>query len=169
MVMIRRDVLPGQIRERLALPKGDRVLGAALVDDGETWLLATTTGFGVVRGDEAVHTPWIGIERVTMDKETGLMAVYFSGRDAERFQIQPKDKRLASIVNERVIASLVTVDHLEVPGGSVRVALRRSDRDELSVQVIAPADVDLEEEETARIVAAARDSLREAAGLPPEA
>jgi hypothetical protein len=169
MVMIRRDVPPGQITERLALPKGDRVLGAALVDDGGTWLLATTKGFGIVGEDEAVHTPWTGIERVTLDKETGRLAIYFAGRPAARFDIQPKDKRLASIVNERVISSVVTVDHLEVPGGSVRVALRRGDDDELSVQVVAPPEVDLEDEDTARIVGAAKDSLREAAGLPPEA
>ncbi|MDR2252723.1 MAG: hypothetical protein LBD97_02510 [Bifidobacteriaceae bacterium] len=168
MVFLRADKPPRHVLDTLAAPKGGRTLASAVLGDG-TWLVATTLGLAVWRADGARFHPWDRIDRAVLRRRGAQLSVTFSGEATpELFAIEPKDKRFASILNERLQASVVEVQHVETPSGQVIVALRRDPADQsLHIQEIWDDAVD--RPAAAALVKAARDRLGEAAGLPRSA
>jgi hypothetical protein len=154
------------LADALGLPPGSRILAAAAVSGGADWLVATSLGLGVVAADRHEFHPWDLIERISLRREGGLLSItYADTRLTEVFPIQPRDKRFASILNERLRASVVEVEHVPAGPGQVAVALRRRPADQsLYLQELPDADAD--SEAAAPLVRAARARLGEAAGLP---
>ncbi|MDR1442304.1 MAG: hypothetical protein LBJ02_07955 [Bifidobacteriaceae bacterium] len=169
MVFIHADKPPGHLIAALGLPKRSRILAVAALAGQDTWLVAADLGFGVLGEDRHEFHPWDLIERAKLKREGGVLSLtYADGRLTEDFTIQPRDKRFASIVNERIKASVVEVEHVSVPGGLVAVALRRRPSDQsLYLQELPDPGVDLAE--CGPLVQAVRNELGEAAGLPSSA
>ncbi|MDR0365285.1 MAG: hypothetical protein LBH68_00400 [Bifidobacteriaceae bacterium] len=167
MVFLRPDRPPGFLLEALGLPIKSKVLEAALLKNG-TWLIATNLGLGVASEASNVFHPWDQIDRASVKRRGSVLALTYSGATAdEQFTIQPKDKRVASIINECLRASVVEVEHVKVPDGQVIVALRRRPTDQsLYLEEVPDAAVDMTEARPA--VNAARQRLAEAAGIDPE-
>ncbi|MDR3107187.1 MAG: hypothetical protein LBU05_03175 [Bifidobacteriaceae bacterium] len=166
MVFLHADKPPGHLVTALGLPPRSRILAAAFLADQEIWLIAASTGFGVAGAARQDFRSWDLIERAKLTRAGGLLSItYADTRQTEDFAIQPRDKRLASIVNERVRASLVEVEHVDVPGGRVAVALRRRPADQ-SVYLQELPDPGIDEDAAAPLVRALRERLGEAAGLP---
>ncbi|MDR0627648.1 MAG: hypothetical protein LBG11_10425 [Bifidobacteriaceae bacterium] len=165
MVYLRADKPPGHLVRALGLPPRSRVLAAAFLPDAATWLIAASTGFGVAAPERVEFHPWDLIERAKLTREGGLLSiVYADSRLTEEFAIQSRDKRFASIVNECVRTSVVEVEHVDVPGGQVAVALRRRPSDQsLYLQELPGPGVDPAAAKD--LVKAARARLGEAAGL----
>jgi hypothetical protein len=168
VVLLRPDKPPRHLLNTLNLPKGARVLVSAALKDG-TWLVATNLGLVVARGGAAVFHAWDKIDRAALRRSGSALAVTFAGaREPTTFRIEPKDKRLASIVHERVRASVVDAEPVAVPGGQVIVALRRDPANQ-HVYLQEIADPEADQAAGAPLVRAARQRLAEAAGLPPAA
>ncbi|MDR1118042.1 MAG: hypothetical protein LBL01_01920 [Bifidobacteriaceae bacterium] len=164
MVFLRPDKPPRFLLSAAGVPRGDKILAPALLRDG-TWLIATSLGLVVAKDRENDFHPWDKIDRAALRRRGATLAVTFTGSaEPVEFSIQPKDKRFASILNERVKASVVEVEHVQVPGGQVIVALRRDPATQnVYLQEIPEAGVD--RDAAAPLVRAARERLGEAAGL----
>jgi hypothetical protein len=165
MVFLRPDKPPGHLMAVLGVPKGAKTLVSAALRDGR-WLVATSLGLAVGQDGSGEFHPWDKIDRASLKRRGSLLAITFTGRaEAEEFAIQPKDKRFASVLNECVKASVIEVEHVEVPGGQVIVALRRDPATQ-RVHLQEIPDPGIDREAAAPLVKAARERLSDAAGLP---
>ncbi|MDR2565987.1 MAG: hypothetical protein LBC97_07990 [Bifidobacteriaceae bacterium] len=166
MVYVHVDKPPGHLIAALGLPRGAKVLAVAALPDAVTWLIAANLGLGVASTEAQEFHPWDQIERAKMRPADGVLTVTYSDtRRTVEYTLRSKDKRFASIVNERVKASVVEVEHVPVDGGQVIVALRRRPTDQsVYLQELPGPGVDPAVAEP--LVRAARARLGEAAGLP---
>jgi hypothetical protein len=165
VVHLQPDKPPGHLIRALGLPRKSRILAVA-PQPGGLWLIAADSGFGVASLDRKQFHPWDLIERARLRRDGGVLSItYADTRLTEDFAIQPRDKRFASIVNERLRASVVEVEHVPVEGGTVAVALRRRPLDQTLYLQELP-DPGIDQEAAAPLVRAARARLGEAAGLP---
>ncbi|MDR1633720.1 MAG: hypothetical protein LBS27_02090 [Bifidobacteriaceae bacterium] len=166
MVYVPIDKPPGHLISALGQPPQSKILAAIALPDAATWLIATTFGFGVASAEHQEFHPWDQIERAKLQAEAGVLAItYADTRETDEFSLRPKDKRFASIVNERVRASVIEVEHVPVGAGHVAVALRRRPSDQsVYLQELPSSGVD--PEAAAPLVRAARARLGDAAGLP---
>jgi hypothetical protein len=168
VVFLRPDKPPRHLLDSLGVPRGAKILAAALLKDG-TWLVATTLGLAVSREGLRDFYQWDKIDRAALRQQGALLALTFTGSLApELFALQPKDKRFASVLNEQVAASVVDTEHVKAPGGQVIVALRRDPTDQ-HVYLQEIADPGIDEASAAPLVQAARQRLGEAADLPRSA
>jgi hypothetical protein len=166
MAYVHADKPPGFLVDALGLPRRSRILAVAALPDVGTWLIATNFGLGVANTDRQEFHPWDLIERAQLRRAGGLLSItYADTRVTEEFAIQPRDKRFASIVNERLRASVVEVEHIPVEDGLVAVALRRRPTDQ-GIYLQELPDPGVERAAAAPLVRAARARLGEAAGLP---
>src|SRR5450830_564249 len=149
MALLRRHAsLPDDVRARLELERGERVLSSALLQDG--WAIVTTYHLHELTADGAtLRRPWVD-------------------------GAAPTDLRLADdrsmefprVVRQCVDSSVVHSERLTLPSGAVvRIALRRAAGDALFTQVLGTGDVDLSDPATAAAVDAAEARVRDAAGL----
>jgi hypothetical protein len=182
---------PRALLNALGVPRAAKPLIAAALPGGG-WLVATDLGLAVAApGTGAVawadtdavakpdtdagdspedgsgFFPWDMIDRARLRKKGAVLSVEVTGESRPRvFALQPKDKRFASVVNERIRASVVDVRHIPTPAGQVIVALRRSPADQgLRLQELVPPGV--EPGDVALLIRSARDALAEAAGMEP--
>jgi hypothetical protein len=148
------------------------------------WLVVTNQGVGIVHlqpsgAQTGRHLEWTQLDRATFKAvppaepgakpRDGKLTLYPTDGSAAIVLVLPNSaKRLASIINERLTASVVAFEKGQAPGGQVRVALRRDHRDRLSFQVSADVGVQADDDETRAVVAQLTGTLREAAGLPPD-
>jgi len=140
------------------------------------WLVVTGRGLGIVNSDGVVklgHTDWLELERISLKllpdvprrgAAAWLTIFPISQLPAVRVLLPNAAKRIASLINERMAASVVTTERCDVPGGTVRGALRRSHDDQLEVQVIVPPDIDGQAPPVQAAVLRLGERLSEAAG-----
>lgn len=166
----RRPALPTDVRNRLALAHGDRVLTAA-ARDGGGWAVASREALHLVTGDGADAAvephPWADVDRGSFDPDTSSFTIHWVTGTSDVLRLAPPVPRaFAQTFRERVQSSVVHVETVRVPGaGPVRVALRRGGGGALFTQVIGTARVRLDDPEVARVVDEAERRVRSAAGL----
>ncbi|MDR2378082.1 MAG: hypothetical protein LBD70_01460 [Bifidobacteriaceae bacterium] len=166
MVITRADKPPGHLVAALGLPARAKILAAASLPAEAAWLVAADLGLGVVGEGRRQFHPWDLIERATLRRDGAVLAItYADSRQTEEFALRARDKRFASVVNERLRASVVEVEHVPAGAGQVAVALRRRPADgAVYLQELPGSDAD--PASAAPLIRAARARLGEAAGLP---
>ena len=93
MALLRRHAsLPDDVRARLELERGERVLSSALLQDG--WAIVTTYHLHELTADGAtLRRPWVDVSTARLDPETAILTVTWV--DAA----PPTDLRLADAVS----------------------------------------------------------------------
>jgi hypothetical protein len=171
--------LPAQVREGLALARGERVLAhATLVAGG--WLVATTTALVLVDpiegpasgpGTPRVRTPWHEVaEAIWTSDDRTLRVRWVGGAGTEQqLLLGPGESYLPEVVRERVMSTYVISRRVAGAGRrGVTVAVRRRADATLVVQAVADPGVDLLRPGIAAAVAEAARDLREQVGLPAD-
>ena len=125
----------------LELHGGERLLASADVGGG-VMVAATSTRLAVLRPDERLWTrAWHEVDAVGWDRDDRMLTVVTVDGAALNVELDRREQlRLAQVVRERVQASLVAWDAVAVPGGRVRVAVRKGP-DGLLLQEIADPGV----------------------------
>ena len=148
-----REALPEEARAALALAPGDHVIAGARTASG-TWVAATGDALHVpgrrIPWTDVAHAQWVDDEQ-----ELRVQAV----RDSfpvVRLHL-PEPGSLPETVHERVMASIVMIRRVAVPGGSVRVVGRRAGSGEVSWQVVPEDGVD---PDSPAVQAAADEAVR---------
>lgn len=163
----RRTPLPADVRDRLDLPTGDRVVAAGRLEDG--WAVASLLRLHLVRDDGSAQVrAWSDVDGARLDPEAATLTVtWVDGTSATTLHLtDTRDDSLARAVHERVQSSVVHRENVTLPRGEVvRVVLRRDADGALLTQVIGTGAVDLRDPATAAAVDAAEARVREAAGL----
>lgn len=149
---------------RLPVGKGERVLAVAAV--GETsQVVATSFRLAVLTGDETWQRRWVEVDSVWWrDEERELEVRDVAGGGTTLHLPDDDHLALAQVVRERVQATLVTWTAVPVPGGQVRVAVRK-DSDRLVLQEVPDAGADTTGEEARAAVRRARRELAASVGL----
>lgn len=153
----------------LAMARGERALAVVPVTP-EVEVVATTDRLVVRRAGEAAwERRWIEVDRATWDeKERALHVVDVAGGGTTLDLVEDEHLALAQVVRERVQATLVTWRAVPVPGGEVRVVLRK-DGDRLVLQEVAGPGADASSEVARAALARTRRELASSVGLlePP--
>ncbi|WP_402469386.1 hypothetical protein [Isoptericola aurantiacus] len=168
----RRRQLPAPARAAVPTVGNERLLaGADLADGG--WVVATTADLATVsRPDDGarltLRRPWGDVDRAAFDPERSELTVEWvdAAPDLRLHLADPAGTRLPAVLRERVIWSVVLAETVDVPGGQVRVAVRRDLDGTMYSQAIAGDGVDLYRPEVARVVDATESKVRGACGLP---
>ncbi|MCL3860659.1 hypothetical protein [Actinotalea sp. K2] len=174
----RSPQLPDDVRARLDLVRGDKVLGIGELVDG--WAVATTRALHVVPapapapdggahpGQAAFRRPWADVDHAGLDAEAATLSVtWVDGSEPTVLHLADVTSvELSRAVHGQVQSSVVHSEKVTLTDGTVvRVALRRTADGEIISQVIGPGTVDLGDPTTAGLVDAAEARVREAAGL----
>jgi len=173
--------VPADVLARVSLGRGDKVLAAAVADDG-TWLLGTRDALLVVplqpsgsasaaveSGSAALGSvlPWQRIETVDWDRDAGRLTVAEVGdfgqvRPSYSFEIDDPGL-LAQLVRERVTASVVLQRRVAVAGGKgLNVVARRAPRSRGSITWAYEFDPGVDPDDP-EVTQAARRGLESAA------
>lgn len=156
----RRSTLPGDVRSRLDLHRGERVLAHAGSASGT--LVATTRALHLPDGHAA---PWEHIDRARWTEE-GL--VFVEEGVGERVFAVEEPGSLAETVFERVSATIVVSRRVPLSAdgtGAHLVARRPAGGDTITWQVHLDAGVDPEDPGVRTKVGAALALLREQVGV----
>ncbi|MFC3995546.1 hypothetical protein ACFOVU_06450 [Nocardiopsis sediminis] len=157
---LRRTALPREVRDRLRLERGERVLAHAESTEGT--LVATTRALHLPDGHPV---PWEHIDRARWT-DTGLRFTE-EGVGQRVFTIDHPGT-LAEAVYERVTASIVVAQHVPLPdepsGRGIRLAARRAPGGtEITWQVHIDDGIDPDDprlpDHTARALAAMREQM----------
>ena len=162
-----RTVLPPDVRDRLDLAKGDRVLAAAEITGG--WAIASRRALRATAVDgKILRRPWADVDRASLDPTTDtITVVWIDGRRLNLHLLDNQHPAFSRALHERVQSSVVHRETVRIPGGAqVQVALRRDENGELFSQLIGRGQVDLTDPTVAALVDAAEARVRGAAGLP---
>ena len=140
MKLRRRQLLPDDARAALPLNRGEKVIAAAQLADGD-WVVATGGALVAVAGrtpwTDVAHAQWFGEEQV-------LVVDPVPGAGAPLRLRLAEPGRLPETVHERVMASIVLSRRVALPGGGARLVARRGDGSGETVwQVVADVGVDL--------------------------
>ncbi len=148
----------------LPLHKGERVL--AVADVGEsTQVVATSARLAVVSEDATWQRRWVEVDTASWsDEERELEVRDVAGGGTTVHLPDDEHLALARVVRERVQSTLVTWRSVPVPGGQVRVAVRK-DGDELVLQEVPDAGADTTGEQAQHDVRLARRELAVSVGL----
>ncbi|MCU1432872.1 MAG: hypothetical protein JWP95_1977 [Actinotalea sp.] len=165
----RRTRLPDDVRARLDLASGDRVIAVAELVDG--WVAASVRALHVATDDvtgPVTARDWSLVDGARLDAETSELVVTWVDGVAPSVLQLADDRSIAlpRAVHDRVQSSVVHTERVPLPSGTVvRVALRKDADGTLLTQVLGTGDVDLADASTAAAVDAAEARVREAAGL----
>ncbi len=116
--------MPAEIRARAELPRGERVLAAA-VATGDTWVLGTRDHLVLVtpRAADVRRVPWERVLRADWDRDTDRLTVVEIGEYSLRHPVhlftitEPGEPSLLlQLVRERVTASLVLQRRVDLDG-----------------------------------------------------
>lgn len=163
----RRPVLPPEVRARLGLPRGDRVIASAEITAG--WAIASRLALhATAASGEIQRRPWADVDRASLDPDTDtITVVWVDGGTLELHLLDNRRPAFARALRERVQSSVVHGETVRLPGGAqARVALRRDEDGRLFSQLIGEGRVDLTDPAVAALVDAAEARIRGAAGLP---
>jgi hypothetical protein len=159
----RRNIrLPDDARARIDLARGERVLSAARLGDGD-WVAATDQAL-VGAGWRA---PWSAATHAQWYDDASTLEVAWlddAGDRQDRSLVLDEPGLLPETVHERVTATILISRHLPVSGrNGVRVVGRRQPgSDEVEWQVVADAGVDAADPEvSARVEEAVREMSTE--------
>ncbi|MEE6272597.1 hypothetical protein [Georgenia wangjunii] len=158
--------LPDPLARRL--PAGDRPLVAAELADGG-WAVVTKAALVVV-DEEGVRdrTPWHHIENGRWDGDARTFTITWSDRERAKEQLTLADDavdRFTASVRERVQASVVHAETLELPGARVRATVRRDEEGALYSMLTAFGPLTGSEDEQRQLDELERRA-RQAVGLP---
>jgi hypothetical protein len=161
----RTSRLPGDARAALHLARGERVLTAARVRDGE-WVAAT---------DQALvgpgwRAPWSAATHAAWYDDVATLEVAWldaAGERQDRSLVLDDAGLLPETVHERVTATILLSRHLGVNGrrGVSVVARRQPGSEDIEWQVVADAGVDANGPELSARVAEAVRSMGTELGL----
>jgi len=166
MPLFRRSALPDDVRARLGVRAGERVLAHARLTDG--WAAATTHALVVVPDDgPELRRPWTDVSVARLDAEEAAVAVeWVDGSETRLGLADERAHEFPAALRQCVDSSVVHRERVDLPGRRVvQVVLRRDGDGALFTQVIGPGGVDLDDPGTAAAVDAAEQHVREAAGL----
>src|SRR5690606_14451844 len=166
MALLRRKRLPDDVRARLAA--GDRVLAFAQTTD-QRWVVATPAHLVLLEdGGGTRRRGWTDVDRARLERASEVLVVtWVDGSAPTDLPLSSDATRLATVVRERIQASVVHTEHVALPvGGRAKVVLRRAADGALFSQVIGPGRLDLDDPAVAAVVDAAEARVRSAAGLP---
>ncbi|MGE9350121.1 hypothetical protein ACQP60_11680 [Isoptericola variabilis] len=166
----RRSPLPDDHRRALPLARGERILAAAELHD-ERWAVATTADLVVVgpgAGDVVARRPWCDVDRGVFDPERSELSIEWvdSAPDTVLRLVDAERTSFPQALRERVQWSVVLAETVAVPGGDVKVAVRRTADGQFFSQAVAGPGVDLDDPRVARVVDATESRVRGASGLP---
>jgi hypothetical protein len=168
MALLRRHpTLPDDVRARLEVPPGDRVLAAAELTDG--WAVATPRHLHVLPTEgPPTRRAWCDVSGARMDPDAAVLTVtWVDGAPPTALRLTDDRSRVfPDTVRQCIDSSILLSEKVPLPAGrEARVALRRDADGGLLTQVVGTPDVDLTDPATAAAVDAAEARLREAAGL----
>lgn len=159
-----RPQLPDDVAQALDVT-GERVLAWSEVTGGG-YAVATPEGLRVItpRG-EAVRRPWTDVDHAAWQAESGALAIWWVGsRQTTPLEILDHSE-LPDVVHQRVTDSVLLGGEVEVPGGRVRIALRKAADGAFVTQAVPGPGVDVRAADVAPLVARALRDLREQVGL----
>lgn len=159
--------MPDDVRSRLTLVPGDRVIAEAELTDG--WAAASVGRLHVVAGaNPPASRPWADVDAARLDPETSELTVTWVDGGAPLVLHLADDQATAfpRALHERVQSSVVHTERVTLAGGAVvRVALRRDADGGLLTQVLGTGRIDMTDPATASAIDAAEARVRESAGL----
>ncbi|MDO8145299.1 hypothetical protein [Isoptericola sp. 178] len=163
---------PPAVRQVVPLTRGERLLASAETSDGG-WVVATTADLVVVAAADdgpavSLRRPWCDVDRAAFDPERSILTVEWvdAAPDLRPMLSDAAGSNLPAVVRERVLWSVVLAETVDVPGGTVRVAVRRRLDGTLFSQAVAGDGVDLSRADVANVVDATESRVRGACGLP---
>lgn len=162
---------PGALDEvDLGLPRGDRVLAVTVDRSSGERLIISTHQLSVVtpEGEVRLQKPWHLVDTGSYDSEADVLSMTWVDRTPVLALNVGGDRSFLTAFRERVTATVVIADTLELAQGrSVRVVIRKDlARDALLDQVILGQGVRLAQPGVRERVERVRLSLREQVGLP---
>ncbi|GLZ10980.1 hypothetical protein Acsp04_12150 [Actinomadura sp. NBRC 104425] len=121
---LRPGRLPAEIRDALALERGERPLASAATRGG-SYVVATSAALHLPTASGGFHRlPWERIDQASW--QDGHLHVHTTGGGPEYRVRLPDPGSVPETVRERVTATVVVSRHARLPGGgSVRIAGRR--------------------------------------------
>ncbi len=128
--MRRHRDLPKDIKDSLALERGERVLAAAQDPSGR-WCVGTDRALFLPLDDGVLRRiPWQEIEHAEWDQDADILRVTEAAPFGERMPLRvvrlEEPGRLLGLVRERFFASVVVSQHVPLRGPTgVRVVARR--------------------------------------------
>lgn len=148
----------------LPLSKGERVLAVAEVGES-TQVVATSTRMAVVSEDTTWQRRWVEVDTASWSDEERELEVRDVAGGGTTVHLPDDDHlALARVVRERVQSTLVTWRSVPVPGGQVRVAVRK-DGDALVLQEVPDPGADTTGEQAQHDVRVARRELAASVGM----
>jgi hypothetical protein len=164
----RPHTLPDDVRSRLGLNRGERVLAAAPLDDGG-WVVTSSVALLVARTGPVLSHPWHEVAEATWEPETREVTVRWAtpGEPGLLLRLGEASGRVPEVLRERVMSTYVLSQRVPVRGRrGVTVAVRRNAVDgSLLMQTVPDEGIDLRRPETAERVAAMARELGEQVGL----
>ncbi len=126
----RRIELPADVRARLRLQPGERVLAAADAGGGG-WVVGTDRALHLPAGDGWQVLPWERVDRASWDRETERLVVIevadFGEPEPQHLLALVEPRRLLDLVRDRVTSSVLLTRHVPVEGSrGFKVVARRS-------------------------------------------
>lgn len=159
---LRGPAVPADVRERAAVPRGDRVLAFAAARDG-SWLLGTSSALHLVpAAGEPVVLPWEEVEDARWDSDAERLRITGMGeygRPKPSYSLEMEEPGLLlQLVRERVTASVVLQRRVPVRGrqGLTLLARRSPTGGEIRWFHVYDAGVDPDDPQ---VVAAAEEAL----------
>jgi len=126
----RTPSVPAEVRRRLDLEPGERVLAGA-VDSAGDWHVGTDRALHLASGAGWRRLPWERVDRAGFDDESGRLRVVevadFGEPEPTYDLALVEPRRLLELVRERVTASVLLSRNVPVAGSrGVKVVARRS-------------------------------------------
>ena len=135
----------------------------------ERWALATAHHVVVERDGDPLVRRWCDVDHAAVDAQVNVLTVRWAdGTPPTRLHLVDRaPQAFARTLRERVVASVVHRESADLPGGgTVRVAIRRDEHDELFSEVLGDGRLDLADPATRAVVEATEARARSAVGLP---
>lgn len=161
-----------ELRQRVVLQRGDRVLAAGQDVGGSGWLVATAQTIAALDDSGALRwqRAWYEVDHGSWDQDTGAVTVTWVGREPPaRWHLGPEHRDLLQVLRERVQASVVATEDAVLDGRRVGRVVVRQDlaTSDLLVQVLPMRGSSRDDPRVGAAMHAAEDTVREMAGLPP--
>lgn len=164
--------IPAEVLTRAGLQRRERVLAGAQDDMTGSWVVLTTFRMIVV-SQTAVESarPWLEVDAGSWDPESGALSLTWvgGGRAMQwRFLKRTGPGRVPETFRERVSASIVLQEHLDLGGGrTARVVIREDlSTRELREQVLLGRRARADDAELAEQIRGVRTLLRDQVGMP---
>ncbi len=146
MRWLRRDALPGEVREHLTLQRGERILASAAGPAG--WVVVTTHAVWLPIRAQIERVGWEHVDSAAWNQDEGVLTVVQAaplGGRARQWFVRVDDARdLLLVVKERVRATVVVSRRLLLDGdqGVTIVGRRPPGHDDVSWTVSVDVGVD---------------------------